>query len=43
MTEHLVVHRPSLAGFVGAAAYDDKERVRALADREGERASVATD
>lgn len=35
--------RPRLAASVGAAAYDDKERVRALADLEGDVASVTTD
>jgi hypothetical protein len=35
--------RPSLAGSVGAAAYDDQERVPSLADLEGDVASVATD
>lgn len=39
MTERLAVPRSSLAGSVGAAAYDDKERVRALADTEGDVAS----
>ena len=35
--------RPRLAASVGAAAYDDKKRVRALANLEGDVASVATD
>lgn len=43
MSERNAAPRPRLAASVGAAAYDDKERVRALADLEGDVASVATD
>ena len=35
--------RPRLAASVGAAAYDEQKRVRALAYLEGDVASVATD